>query len=281
MLDKPDFRDYINKHPRYSEAVQKAALVGGTLYIEDRTGKIIDKLIGSVRKGSIVRVLRPFLLAPVHGRPQKRRRLWAERVERIKAGGGKIVALQTAGVTGAKMAMVAYEEIASSGRGAAGREKSGRPRLEIPPERLQAMTAIWCSRQYKTRKEAQAALKAAGYDVSIPWCYHHLGMPTAPKSPPTIPPPEKKRRKRACFIYFLRDGDLVKIGRSTNPTGRMRNMAIGNGRKLEMLAIMPGDHKRESALHRRFHKHHIRGEWFHLAAPVLKYIAQQKRRKAK
>lgn len=281
-----DYRSYVNPHPRYSERVQRAALEGhGVIYVEDRTGKVIDRLIGSVRRGSIVRVLRPFLLAPVHGQTRKRRRLWAERLNEIKEAGGKLECLEPPGLVGAKISMVAYEEIAASGRGRFGISRLGRPKLEIPPERMQAMTAIWCSREYKTRAQAADALKRAGYDVSVWWCYRHLGMPTAPKfKPGSIPAePIKKPRKKPCFVYFIRDGEMVKIGRSTAPVSRMLSLAGGNGRQLEMLGTMPGDHKREKALHRRFARHHIKGEWFHLAAPILEYMSEikRKRRKAK
>lgn len=282
MSVEPDYRDYVNPHPRYSERAQKAALGGlGTTYVEDKSGKVIDRLLASVRPGSIVRVLRPFLLAPVKGQTRRRRRLWAERLNLIKESGGKLECLEPPNCVGAKMGMVAYEEIAASGRGRFGIHRLGRPKLEIPPERLQAMTAIWCSREYKTRAKAVEALKLAGYDVSIDYCYRHLGMPTAPKFKPGIAPTEKKPRKKLCFVYFIREGQMVKIGRSTDPSARLRDLSVSNHRQLEMLATIPGDNKREKALHRRFAKHHIRGEWFHLSGPILKYITEFKRKRRK
>lgn len=40
---------------------------------------------------------------------------------------------------------------------------------------------------------------------------------------------------------------------------------------------MPGDREKEKSIHRKFEKHNVKGEWFHLCAPILKYIAAYRR----
>ena len=37
------------------------------------------------------------------------------------------------------------------------------------------------------------------------------------------------------FVYFISDGNLIKIGKSDNPEKRLYTMQTGNGRKLKLL----------------------------------------------
>ena len=73
------------------------------------------------------------------------------------------------------------------------------------------------------------------------------------------------------YVYFIKEriGDLapVKIGYAKNVQKRLDELQIGNSRSLEILAVIgPISHERarniESKLHRKFKKHHVRGEWF-------------------
>ena len=171
-----DIRNYVNAHPRYSERVQRTALevYGGTTYVENRTGKVVDRLIESVRKGSTVRVYRAFLLAPVRGRTKTRRNKWADRLYRIKAAGGKLEALDNPGIGGAKLAMAAYEEIGMSGRGAPGQRKSGRPPIAYTPDQLVIIEREWNSKKHKTRAGALQAIRSYGIDVKLTWLYTHI-----------------------------------------------------------------------------------------------------------
>lgn len=166
----------MNPHPRYSQQAQCAAFnaVGpvGRPYIEDRSGKVIKRLIESVRHGSVVRVVRPFLLAPIRGRTKTRRVRWTERVEAIKARGGKVEAL--GGITGARMAMLAYEEIGRSGQGALGQAKQGRPGKKYTPEQLIIIEREWHSKKHKTRDDALKAIRSYGIEVKREWLYVHF-----------------------------------------------------------------------------------------------------------
>ena len=173
-----DIRNYVNPHPSHSEAKQLAYFGDGTTYVEDRSGKVIERLIKSLRRGSIVRVVQPFLLAPVRGRPQTRRNKWADRVCRIKAAGALFLTMRCPQLRGAKLAMVAYEEIASSGRGAAGRSKSGRPQKSYSPEQLIVMEREWHSKKHKTRDGALKAIRNYGIEVKREWLYVHFPVKT-------------------------------------------------------------------------------------------------------
>lgn len=146
-------RSYCNPWPpRFSKAAQKALLTG-EVYVEGRGGKQIDALIRSLRKGDVVEVVETFLLAPVVYRPQKRRRLLAERIEAIKAQGGTIIELATGSRSNRhlpRMLMRAYEQIANSGRAGVGRVIIGRPAKIRPAEEVRLMELEYLSKRNKS-----------------------------------------------------------------------------------------------------------------------------------
>lgn len=186
MSDKMDIRSYLNPYPpRFTEAGQVEALTG-TLYKEDKTGAIIDALIRSVREGSIVEVTHGFLLAPMHGKPAKRRRELLARIDRIKDRGGSLLEVSTGRKSGNRsecnaMLLDAYDMIASSGRGkksaANGALSKGRPEKDYTPEQMDAMRRIWFSRRYRTRTEAVAAIHGLGIRVGRTYLYSKFGKP--------------------------------------------------------------------------------------------------------
>jgi hypothetical protein len=76
------------------------------------------------------------------------------------------------------------------------------------------------------------------------------------------------------FIYFLRAGDFVKIGRSKNWRYRMAGMQVGSPYTIVPLLVLIGDQREEQKLHRRFRASHFRGEWFHLGPAIREYIKE-------
>ncbi len=75
------------------------------------------------------------------------------------------------------------------------------------------------------------------------------------------------------FVYFVQeDGDgPIKIGRAKNPGPRISSLASGNPHQLNVLLLVPGEH-RESLFHRYFARSHIRGEWFRPDTYLLAHI---------
>jgi len=63
--------------------------------------------------------------------------------------------------------------------------------------------------------------------------------------------------------YFVRAGDKVKIGRSTDVEGRMRSLQTANPHRLELLCVIDGDE--EANWHRYFADRHVGGEWFEIS----------------
>ena len=79
------------------------------------------------------------------------------------------------------------------------------------------------------------------------------------------------------MIYFIRSGEYVKIGRSSNPLGRLRQVQTGNPVQGELLAVCPGGRNEEAAIHRAFAEYKVSGEWFR-ATPKLNALIEDIRR---
>jgi len=116
-------------------------------------------LLRSVRRGSTVRVYRPFLLGGGKGRTDRQRNLWTERADAIKAKGGCLASINPP-LTGYKLIMRAYEEIGNVARGKAGRHKSGRPpEYEFTDHQWEVIAGTWTSRRYANDDERITAIK--------------------------------------------------------------------------------------------------------------------------
>jgi hypothetical protein len=180
-----DIRSYCNPwKPRFTKESQLEKL-SGEIYTEDKTGAVIDALIHSVRKGSIVEVVELGLLAPIPGKsitPQKRRKLLADRVERIKARGGSIRELATGSDSKKghlpRMLMRAAEFISNSGRAEAKQGTPGRPGIKLTPEQDEKGQLIWQNRRYENDAQRVAALKRGlKMDLKPGWCWRRWGSP--------------------------------------------------------------------------------------------------------
>lgn len=75
-------------------------------------------------------------------------------------------------------------------------------------------------------------------------------------------------------VYFIKPSgvDVVKIGTSTQPWGRLASLQTSHWENLSIIITIPGGLKKEKKLHKRFSKYRIRGEWFHLSPEIQEYI---------
>lgn len=73
-------------------------------------------------------------------------------------------------------------------------------------------------------------------------------------------------------IYFMRAGDRIKIGFSTNPLDRFKQLQTSSPVDLELLAYLPGTFDDEREMHRLFGSLHVRGEWFQNHPAILRYV---------
>lgn len=289
MDKKPDIRSWCNPlPPNYPEAMQLQRL-SGVVYQFDRYGHGRDGLIHSVRPGSIVEVVDAFLLAKIIGRTDARYRDLVAAMDEIEERGGIIRELSTGDETPKarrRMRDRAREMIIAQARGRKsaenGRFSSGAPPIWPKSGQVyEGYRTIWQSRRYTNdNQRITAIVNNFGDSPSRAWLRNKFGSPhdTREPPPPTVKPP--KHRRRPQMVYFIRSGKAVKIGVSCAPTKRLSNMATGNHSSLELLGVMDGGSKREQALHRKFEKHHIKGEWFRLVPEITTYIRKY-RRKAK
>jgi hypothetical protein len=80
------------------------------------------------------------------------------------------------------------------------------------------------------------------------------------------------RRVPTGQIYFLSDGEHIKIGFTTNWDRRQKAFKTYAARPLHLLALHPGTMNDEKRLHRKFRDFRAGGEWFHQSPELLGYI---------
>ena len=83
-----------------------------------------------------------------------------------------------------------------------------------------------------------------------------------------------KRTIVGYHVYFLRDGDLVKIGYASSVNKRISKLQIGSGRHLTLIGAVPGGRDVERFIHWQFRKHRIRGEWFRIEGALAAFIEE-------
>ena len=168
MTEKTDFRDLIVGCPACKENVQREHL-GPAIYTA------FGPWLRSMRKGSVGRIYRPFLLGGGIGSTAKQRKLWAERADAVKAKGASLASIDPP-LTGHKLTMRAYEEIGNVARGKAGKSKIGPPRKEYTPEQRAIIEKHWPRRNGIKIQEAVDAINAAiaPRKVSAGWLYANV-----------------------------------------------------------------------------------------------------------
>lgn len=63
-------------------------------------------------------------------------------------------------------------------------------------------------------------------------------------------------------VYFVSDGNAIKIGTTKQLSARLSQMQGGNPTKLVVLATVEGSFAHERAVHQELAEHRIKGEWF-------------------
>lgn len=86
----------------------------------------------------------------------------------------------------------------------------------------------------------------------------------------------KNGEKSNGRVYFVRAGEYVKIGFSTDAKSRIDSLQTGQPYDLECLCLIRGSRSTESKLHTRFAKSHVRGEWFSQSEELMQYIEKLK-----
>lgn len=168
MGGKLDFRDLIVDCPACRAKAQLEHM-DGAIYTE------FEPWLRSLRKGSVGRMYRPFLLGGGTGSTAKQRRIWAERADAVKAKGATLASIDPS-LTGHKLTMRAYEEIGNVARGKAGKSKLGPPRKEYTPDQWAVIRKHWPRRHGIKIQDAVDTINEAikPRKVSAGWLYANV-----------------------------------------------------------------------------------------------------------
>lgn len=88
------------------------------------------------------------------------------------------------------------------------------------------------------------------------------------------PPPPKlaPKPKPTGYVYFLRAGNVVKIGFTTNLRQRWAALRIANPETTFICHFVKGTQRTEREFHKRFSEYRVRGEWFDIRGRLAKYL---------
>lgn len=77
------------------------------------------------------------------------------------------------------------------------------------------------------------------------------------------------------MIYFIQDTEnrRIKIGISSDPIARLKQLQVAQSAELKLVALMDGARAEEDALHQLFTKK--RGEWFEPTRELLTFIRER------
>lgn len=87
--------------------------------------------------------------------------------------------------------------------------------------------------------------------------------------------PERYWQRTSSRVYFLSDGELIKIGFSERPEFRKEDLEKEVGLPLTLIGTLPGGAMLESRLHRRFSDFRVRGEWFSITEDMARQTIEE------
>jgi hypothetical protein len=81
-----------------------------------------------------------------------------------------------------------------------------------------------------------------------------------------------------AVVYVLRGANdgLVKIGTTTDLSGRLRAIRSMSAVPIELLCVFPGDASVEKQAHMKFREHRRHGEWFQPAPDLMAWVEQMR-----
>lgn len=74
------------------------------------------------------------------------------------------------------------------------------------------------------------------------------------------------------MVYFLYNGESVKIGHSKNPKKRVKQLQTGSSSRILLLGSIEGGKELEKELHKKFNYIRIKNEWFLPHEDLVEYI---------
>lgn len=91
-----------------------------------------------------------------------------------------------------------------------------------------------------------------------------------------VPLDPRARSREYGTIYFISDGEFIKIGFAEDWHSRLKDLQVANARRLTPLLVLEGGGRMEKHLHWLFRAYRVAGEWFRPAPELLAYIEERK-----
>jgi hypothetical protein len=94
----------------------------------------------------------------------------------------------------------------------------------------------------------------------------------------------KRQDTKPLHLYFIKSCNnlipdhrgYIKIGKSWDPYGRLRELQTGNPHRLKIIAIINGGYIYERYCHKLLAHLHVRGEWFEYTEEIDMVIEKLK-----
>ncbi len=77
-----------------------------------------------------------------------------------------------------------------------------------------------------------------------------------------------------CYVYLMKSNNMIKIGHSKDPKGRLNGLKTGNPLAINLVKVLKCETESvaslvESTLHEKYKPRRVRGEWYMLTAEEL------------
>lgn len=152
---------------------------------------------------------------------------------------------------------------------------SNRPRARpkmLLRERTRHGKFVWYVR---VGKGPRVRLTAA-YNSNEFWAQYWAAVGgDAPPAPPAPVAASPKPPRSGGVVYFVRAGDLVKIGFTADLDARLASIATHAPAPPVVLLTVPGTVLDERAYHDRFEAHRAHREWFRLEGELADFIRER------
>ena len=79
--------------------------------------------------------------------------------------------------------------------------------------------------------------------------------------------------KHSSIVYFVVNGEYVKIGTTENLGNRIRHLSNSSPTRIRVVLKLDGDRTLEKLLHARFSRYRHNLEWFRLSDEIKSFIA--------
>jgi hypothetical protein len=87
-----------------------------------------------------------------------------------------------------------------------------------------------------------------------------------------VPPLACETGSGSGKVYFLRSGDIVKIGYSRDPTARIKSFKTAIPGELELLGCFDGNFESERQVQNLFADLNVGGEWYRATTGLIEWI---------